>query len=213
MVRGKQWCYDSGLHVPLIVRWPKSSPAPTGYRPETVNDDLVSLIDVSATTVALADVDKPEKMQGRILFGEQRDEARAYTFAARDRCDETVFRIRTVRDERYRYIRNYMPERPFGQLNRYKEASYPVLRLMRRLHARGELTPAASRTNGRRPPQRKSCTIWTPTLTKSTTSLSRLSTPRRCIACGAPSTNGSKPPAIKGTRSNRRRLCASGKRR
>ena len=80
-------------------------------------------------------------MQGRVFLGTKADPPRQYAFGARDRCDETVFRIRTVRDARYRYIRNFMPERPFLQLNRYKERSYPMIPLMRKLHEEGKLTP------------------------------------------------------------------------
>jgi uncharacterized sulfatase len=141
MVRGKQWCYDSGLRIPLVIRWPDGIEPPEGYRPGEVSDRLVAAIDLTATTLAIAGADKPEKMQGRVLFGPQAEAERDYVFGARDRCDETVFRIRTARDERYRYIRNFMPERPFLQINRYKEATYPMLPLMRRLHAAGELTP------------------------------------------------------------------------
>ncbi len=78
-------------------------------------------------------------MQGRVLFGEKADPPRKMLFAGRDRGDETVFHVRTVRDERYRYIRNAYPERPFLQINRYKETSYPIIGLLRHLHGRGEL--------------------------------------------------------------------------
>lgn len=139
MIRGKQWCYDSGLHVPLIVFVPPGLQVPAGYQPSTVSDQLVEAIDISATTLDLAGVEKPANMQGRILFGPRAEPARDYVFAARDRCDETVFRIRTVRDARYRYIRNFMPERPFLQTNQYKERQYPVVALMRQLHAEGKL--------------------------------------------------------------------------
>ncbi len=145
MVRGKQWPYDSGLHVPLLVRWPKGVEPPAGLEPGTVHGGLVSILDVTATTLAICGVDKPERMQGRVLFGPNADPARRYVFGGRDRGDETVFRIRTARDERFRYLRNFMPERPFLQLNRYKEWSYPVLGLMRRLHAAGELDPVQDR--------------------------------------------------------------------
>jgi N-sulfoglucosamine sulfohydrolase len=66
---------------------------------------------------------------------------REYVFGARDRCDETVFRFRTVRDARYRYIRNFTPDRPFLQKNEYKEKQYPVWNLLKELHAQGKLTP------------------------------------------------------------------------
>ena len=140
-VRGKQWCYDSGLRIPLIVYWPEKIPAPAQYKAGSVSDQLISAIDLTATTLAIAGAEKPEKMQGRVFLGPRAEPPREYAFGARDRCDETVFRIRTVRDGRYRYIRNFMPERPFLQLNRYKETSYPVIAVMRELHAEGKLDP------------------------------------------------------------------------
>ncbi len=144
MVRGKQWCYDSGLHVPLLIRWPKGIPAPAAFRPGSVDQRLIAAIDITATTLAIAGKDKPNKMQGRVFLGPRKEPERDYVFGTRDRCDETVFHIRTVRDKRYRYIRNFMPERPFLQLNRYKERSYPMIKLMRRLFAEGKLTGPAS---------------------------------------------------------------------
>ena len=140
MVRGKQWPYDSGLHVPLIVRWPNEIAAPEGFVPGTVDDRLIASIDVSATTLAIAGVAPPTKMQGQVFLGED-SPARAYVFGARDRGDETIDRIRTVRDDRYRYIRNYYPERGLLQLNRYKEFTYPMIPLLRELHEAKQLTP------------------------------------------------------------------------
>ncbi|GMU20073.1 MAG: N-sulfoglucosamine sulfohydrolase [Phycisphaerae bacterium] len=138
-VRGKQFCYDSGLRVPLIVRWPRSMRAPLGLSPGQVSEQLVEAIDLTATTLALAGVPRPAAMQGGVLFGENADPPRQYAFGARDRCDETVFRFRTVRDARYRYIRNFTPDRPLLQPNAYKERSYPVWNLLKQLHAAGQL--------------------------------------------------------------------------
>lgn len=140
-VRAKQWCYESGLIVPLIVRWPKALPPPAGFKPGAISDQLIEAIDLPATTLALAGAKLPPAMQGRAFLGDRAGPPRAYAFGARDRCDETVDRIRTVRDGRYRYIRNFMPERPFLQHNGYKEATYPMIALMRRLHAEGKLDP------------------------------------------------------------------------
>ena len=80
-------------------------------------------------------------MQGKTFLGANAAGPKQYVFGARDRCDETVFRFRTVRDARYRYIRNFTPERPFLQTNNYKERSYPVWNLLKQLHAEGKLSP------------------------------------------------------------------------
>lgn len=138
-VRGKQWCYDSGLRVPLIMRWPKGLPTPDGFHPGVANGQIVEAIDIAPTLVALAGAPKPAAMQGRVLFGPGAELARRYAFGARDRCDETVFRLRTVRDECFRYIRNFTPEKPFYTLNRYKENQYVAIPAMRRLHEQGKL--------------------------------------------------------------------------
>ncbi len=140
--RGLDWCYDSGDRVPMIVRWPKRFPAPPQYRAGGVYEDVVSLLDVTATTLAIAGVPRPGAMHGRILLGDKADPPRRYVFTARDRCDSAVQRIRAVRSRHYRYIRNFMPEKPFMALHHYKDASYPVVGLMWKLHREGKLTGA-----------------------------------------------------------------------
>lgn len=135
-VRDKQWLYDGGTHIPLIVRWPGTA------KPGTVNNDLISGIDITATSLRLAGITPPAKMQGRVFLGSDAAQARDVIFTARDRCDETVDRIRGVRSKEYSYIRNYYPERPYTQPNAYKEKAYPALQVMKILHAEGKLTPA-----------------------------------------------------------------------
>ena len=136
-LRDKQWLYEGGIRIPLIIRWPGHIEA------GTVIDDLVSAIDFGPTCLHLAGIKPPDHMQGRIFLGNK--EKRRYIFAARDRCDETVDRIRCVRTKRYKYIRNFFPERPYTQFNAYKKNSYPALTLMEVLHKRGELTPKQAR--------------------------------------------------------------------
>lgn len=133
-VRDKQWLYEGGLHVPLIVRWPGGS-----VKPGTVQTGMVSAIDISATSLALAGLEIPKGLDGQPFLGPNA-KTRTEIFGARDRCDETVDRIRSVRTERYKLIRNYYPDRPYTQKNAYKERQYPVLNLMKQLHAEGKLT-------------------------------------------------------------------------
>ena len=140
-VRGKQFCYDSGLHVPLIVHWQKKFAAPKHFAAGTVDERLLMSIDLAPTMLAIAGAKKPEKMQGEAFLGDSVGPPRKYVFGARDRCDETVFRFRTVRSDRYRYIRNFTPERPLLQKNDYKERQYPVWNLLKELDAQGKLTP------------------------------------------------------------------------
>ena len=100
--RGIHWCYDSGLHVPMIIRWPANLPPPPQLKPGTVNENVVSVLDVTATTLALAGIPRPGGMHSRNLLGPNADPPRQYAFSARDRIDETYARIRSVRDTRYR---------------------------------------------------------------------------------------------------------------
>ncbi len=140
LIRGKQWLYDAGISVPLVVRWPGSD-----IKPGSVRDDLVMAIDLTATTLDMAGVQIPtdDKMDGQPLFGPKHRD-RAQIFAARDRCDMTVDRIRCVRTQQWKYIRNFMPERPYTQHNEYIETNYPTLGVMKELHKNGKLNATQS---------------------------------------------------------------------
>lgn len=151
MPRGKQFLYEGGIHVPLIAWFPERF-RPENAAPGSVRNDLVSLIDVTATSLKLAGIEPPPHMQGQVIFGPgavRRD----YIAAARDRCDETVDRIRCVRSERYKYIRNFHPDRPYTQPNVYKDTTYPPLQLMRQLHQAGRLNAAAAAFMAARRPE------------------------------------------------------------
>jgi N-sulfoglucosamine sulfohydrolase len=137
--RGIHWCYDSGLRVPLIVRWPQKLSPPPEIKPGTVDDRIVSLIDVTAATLTAAGLKVPAVMQGRTFLGPAAGDGRDLAFAARDRIDETVQRIRSVHDKRYHYIRTFTTGPTFASLNRYKEKCFPVMPLMRELLAAGKL--------------------------------------------------------------------------
>lgn len=137
--RGIHWCYDSGLRVPMIIRWPQNKVHPQGG----VDDRIISLIDVTATTISLAGITPPLTMQGRVFLGDNPQLPRSFAFAARDRIDETQQRIRSVHDERYHYIRTISSGPTFASLNRYKEKCFLIMPLMRQLHSESKLTGAA----------------------------------------------------------------------
>jgi arylsulfatase A-like enzyme len=139
--RGKQFCYEEGFLVPLIIHWPKNFPAPAHFKPGTRDARLIDGIDLAPTMIAIAGAAKPPRMQGRIFLGDRCEPERDYVFGYRDRCDMTVMRIRTVRDQRWRYIRNFTPWVPFLAFNQYKEKEYPVWTLWPKLEAEGKLTP------------------------------------------------------------------------
>ncbi len=140
-IRGKQFLYEEGLRVPMIVRWPKSRPAPAHYRPGTVDERLLEAIDVAPTLLSLAGVPLPPKMQGAPFLGSAVGQPKTYVFGARDRCDETAMRLRTVRDARYRYIRTFNPEVPFFAPNAYKARQYPAWNLVQELAKGNQLDP------------------------------------------------------------------------
>jgi arylsulfatase A-like enzyme len=114
-------------------------------QPGTVDERIISLIDLTATTLRIAGLTPPPLMQGRAFLGDFAGADRTYAFAARDRIDETVHRIRSVHDQRFHYIRTFSSGPTFASLNRYKEKCFPILPLMRQMHAEGLLTgpPAA----------------------------------------------------------------------
>ncbi|WP_102017600.1 sulfatase family protein [Rhodopirellula islandica] len=124
--RGKQFLYDEGLHVPLILNGP-------GIEPGTTRDDLVEHIDIAALSLAAAGIEIPESMQARNILGADY-QPRDSVFAARDRCDETVDHIRSVRTDRFKYIRNFLPNRPYLQPCAYKDAK-AILIALRECHA------------------------------------------------------------------------------
>ena len=136
MLRGKQWNYDSGTRVPLIIAWPKAVKAPGRYRSGSVSDQLVSLIDVTATSLKAAGVDIPESMHGRSIFD---DEPRDAVFSASDRDGECILRSRSIRTDRYRYIRNAYPDRPVIYSTAYRQQMHPLYHLVRKLGDEGRL--------------------------------------------------------------------------
>lgn len=123
--RGKQFLYDEGTHVPFVVRGP-------GIAKEDVRDDLIEHIDLTATSLALAGIDIPKWMQGRNVLAKDYLKREA-VFAARDRCDETMEHIRSVRTPQFKYIRNYLNERPHLQPCAYKDAK-AIVQKLRELH-------------------------------------------------------------------------------
>lgn len=132
--RGKRWLYDSGLRVPLVVRWPgRFTKAPV------VTEDLVSLIDMAPTVLALAGIEPPNTLQGQIILGDTMHRPRETIYATRDQMDETTDTIRCARNKQFKYIRNFYPEIPYSQVIEYAEKT-ATMREMRRLHTDGQLT-------------------------------------------------------------------------
>ena len=137
-MRAKQFLYDPGTNTPLIIR------RPDGKGSGEVSPQLVSNIDLAATSLALGGIGIPTYMQGK-NFLESNQPPRKFLATMRDRRDETVDRIRAIRTDDFKYIRNFYPERPYTQFNAYKKFRYPVLTLMKILYRKGELNELQSR--------------------------------------------------------------------
>ena len=142
--RSKRWLYNSGTHIPLVVRIPEMFRANGQGKPGAVTDTLVSSIDFGPTMLNLAGVEVPGYVQGQAFLGDELPKARKYVYGCRDRMDERYDIIRTVRDKRYLYVRNYEPLKTFYQyMNTPEKGS--TMKELRRLHEAGELPPDAER--------------------------------------------------------------------
>ncbi|MFV2070571.1 MAG: sulfatase-like hydrolase/transferase, partial [Pirellulales bacterium] len=140
--RAKRWLYDSGTHIPLIVRIPPAWRLPGQGHSGTVNDELVLSLDFGPTVLNLAGLPVPPHMQGRPFLGKDRPSPREFVVGVRDRMDERYDIVRTVRDHRYRYIHNYMPYEPYMQYLNYAERN-ATMKALRSAKADGSLPEAA----------------------------------------------------------------------
>ncbi len=145
--RGKRWLYDSGLRIPLVVKFPD------GKNAGTVDDRLISSIDFGPSVLSLAGIPVPAHMQGRPFLGSQTKPERDAVYAARDRVDESYDMIRSVRTKDFLYIRNYYPNESFQIWVPYLN-NMPIYKEMLRLDAEGKLTgPQKSWMSYTRPPE------------------------------------------------------------
>ena len=134
--RGKQFLYDEGTHIPLIIRGPGM---PKGKK----RNDLVEHIDIAALSLAAAGIKIPKKMEGSDILNASHKPKEA-VYGARDRCGEAADRVRSVRAEDYLYIKNFYPQRPHLMPSNYKDSKIIIKRL-RELHAGGKLDPLAEK--------------------------------------------------------------------
>lgn len=145
--RAKRWLYDSGLNIPLIIKFPGNANA------GKVDDRLISSIDLGPTVLSLAGIPVPAHMQGRPFLGNQNTAPRDAVYAARDRVDESYDMIRSVRTKNFLYIRNYYPNEPYPIWVPYLH-NMPIYKEMLRLDAEGKLTgPQKSWMTYSRPPE------------------------------------------------------------
>ena len=131
--RGKRWVYDTGTLVPIIMRWPDKLKA------GTVREDLINTLDLAPTMLSAAGVEVPRYMHGRVLIGEAAQPEPSYLFFHRDRMDEVYELQRACRDRRWKYIRNFEPEKTYAQRLDYMD-EMPTMKDWRRLNAEGKLS-------------------------------------------------------------------------
>ena len=136
--RGKGYLHDTGIKVPLIIEFPEKykhySPAKAG----TFSDELVNFIDFPPTVLSLTGIDPPKYMQGKPFLGQYRKNSNDYVISIRDRRDEVLMFSRSIRTDKYHYIRNFLPHRPRMQRNFYSEIT-PIRQELRRLDNLGLL--------------------------------------------------------------------------
>ena len=137
-IRGKQFLYEAGVRIPLIVRWPKH------IKPGSVSNELVSSLDICQTILQVARAKPTHPPHGLYLFGEEVAD-REYVYFNRDKMDSTHDAMRAVRSKRYKLIHNLMPERAYCQLNEYKERQYPMLALMNVMNMQDKLNGPQAR--------------------------------------------------------------------
>tara|TARA_B110000037_G_scaffold113526_1_gene130686 strand:+ start:732 stop:2213 length:1482 start_codon:yes stop_codon:yes gene_type:complete len=128
--RGKQFMYDEGTRIPFVV-W-----APELFKPE-VKSELINHIDMAASSLELAGIEIPNYMESKPLFNKNHT-PRDYVVSARDRCDETVDHIRSIRKGNFKYIKNYLPNRPYLQPCNYKDHK-PWMSVLKEMDINGEL--------------------------------------------------------------------------
>ena len=136
--RAKRWLYDSGTRIPLIVRIPESFRVGDQGVPGMVDSQLVNSTDFGPTVLRLAGLSVPDYVQGRAFLGHDLSPNRRYVYGARDRMDERYDIIRAVRDNRYRYIRNFEPLKPYYQYMNTPEKG-ATMQEIRRIEASGNV--------------------------------------------------------------------------
>jgi uncharacterized sulfatase len=154
MPRSKRWPYNSGLHVGMIVHIPEKFRhlAPKDYAPGAKSDRMVSFVDLAPTLLSLIGVRPPQWMQGSAFLGAHPGPEPQYLYGFRGRMDERYDMVRSVRDRRYIYIRNFMPHRIYGQHIAYMFQT-PTTRVWKELYDQGKLNAAQSRFWQPKPPE------------------------------------------------------------
>jgi hypothetical protein len=141
MPRSKRSVHESGTRVPLIVRFPEALRALAPDGPGRRTDRLVSFVDFAPSVLNLLEQEIPDYMQGMPFLGPKSKARREYVYMARDRMGPSPDLKRAVRNERFRYVRNYLPQLPAAQYNTY-EPGIPSWAELWKLYEDGALNKA-----------------------------------------------------------------------
>lgn len=142
--RSKRFMYESGLLVPLIIHFPEMYKHLEPVEAGTSTDRIVTFVDFAPTVLSLAGLPVPGYMQGHAFLGEQQTGPQQYAFAFRGRMDERIDMVRAVRDQQFRYIRNYMPHKIYAQYIDYLWKA-PSMRSWEKAFLEGKLNEVQSR--------------------------------------------------------------------
>ncbi len=154
MPRNKRWPYDSGLHVGPILYVPSKFKelAPKEYHPGARSDRLIGFIDLAPSMLSVAGIQPPDWMQGHAFMGKYETAPPKYLFGFRGRMDERYDMTRSVRNERYVYLRQYMPHLIYGQYIDYMFQT-PTTRIWKELYDAGKLKPPQTYFWETKPPE------------------------------------------------------------
>ena len=151
MPRHKRWLWDSGIHIPLLVHIPNKWKNLREVAPGKKTDRLVSFVDLGPTALSLAGIDPPKHMHGKAFLGVHSDQPRQYVHAFRGRMDERYDMVRAVRDNRFKYIRNYNPHQIYGQFIAYMFQT-DTTRIWKEMYDKGKLNDVQSAFWRTKPP-------------------------------------------------------------
>lgn len=140
----KKWIWTGGLHVPLMVRFPKNWRHLAPAAPGEVTDRLVSFVDFAPTVLNLCGVALPPHLQGTAFLGARTGPPREYVHAIRDRMAERFDTVRAVRNRQYQYHRNFRPHLSWSQFSSYTE-EMPTMKAWRKLADEGRLSASEAR--------------------------------------------------------------------
>jgi len=144
MPRSKRWLYDSSMIVPMVIRFGEKWKHLAPSAPGSTTDRLINFVDYGPSVLSMLGLKIPDHMQGKAFLGAQATAPREYIHGFRDRMDERIDLLRCVRDRKWKYIRNYRPDRVWSQYIGYMY-EMPTMAVWQKLHDEGKLNEIQDR--------------------------------------------------------------------